>query len=96
VYFIRDTKTLAIKIGFCLKNPEKRLAALQTGNCNDLRLLGSVSGSLFHEKLLHAQFSQFHVQGEWFSDKIVEGVTGILKCPSIEEWLKGQEASPPV
>jgi hypothetical protein len=85
VYFIQDTVTLAIKIGFCLKNPEKRLAALQTGNCNAMRLLGHVAGSELHEKALHVRFSQFHLQGEWFSNAIIADVEGILNSPSLEE-----------
>ena len=83
--------TLAIKIGFCLRQPEKRLAALQTGNSNTLRLLGSVAGSLSQEKLLHKRFSQCHISGEWFAGAILGDVEGILKCKSVEEWLKAQD-----
>lgn len=91
VYFIQDTVTLAIKIGFCLRNPEKRLAALQTGNSNVLRLFGHIAGSSLHEKLLHARFAQFHIQGEWFSDDIIEAIEGMKTYASIEEWLKAQD-----
>src|ERR1700677_4189599 len=58
VYFIEDTQAQTIKIGFCVKNPQKRLAALQTGNSSQLRLLGHVAGSEHHEKHLHKHFSQ--------------------------------------
>jgi hypothetical protein len=91
VYFIQDTVTLAIKIGFCLGNPEKRLAALRTGNSNTLKLLGHIAGTLLHETNLHAQFAPFHIQGEWFSGSIIGQVEGILKYQSVEDWLKAQE-----
>ncbi|MGL4555699.1 MAG: GIY-YIG nuclease family protein [Gemmataceae bacterium] len=90
VYFIRDTVRGAIKIGFCLKRPEKRLAALQTGNANPLRLIGHVPGSEFHEGFLHRQFSRFRLHGEWFSDAIGADVAEIWKCSSVEEWLKAR------
>jgi hypothetical protein len=95
VYFIQDAVTLAIKIGFCLKNPEKRLAALQTGNSNALRLLGHTLGSVSHEKFLHMRFSRFHIQGEWFSNAIIADIDGILKCSSPEEWVKTQDPDLP-
>ncbi len=95
VYFIQDAVTLAIKIGFCLKNPKRRLAALQIGNANTLRFLGYVPGSESHEKCLHRQFSQFHLQGEWFSNGIIAELNGILKCPSLKEWVEVREPSAP-
>jgi hypothetical protein len=93
VYFIQDDATTSVKIGFCLKKPEKRLAALKTGNANPLHLVGHVPGSELHEKWLHQRFSQFHIQGEWFSNAILADVHGILKCSSLEEWLnrKGED-----
>jgi hypothetical protein len=94
VYFIQDDATLAIKIGFCLKKPEKRLAALQTGNSNTLRLLGHVPGSDLHEKALHVRFSQCRIQGEWFSNAIIADIEAILKCPSLEEWVKTPAPEP--
>jgi hypothetical protein len=93
VYFIQDTRTLAVKIGFCLRKPEKRLAALQTGNANPLRLLGHVAASSLQETQLHAKFAPFHLQGEWFSSGVVEAVEGLLKHASVDEWLKAEEAA---
>lgn len=87
VYFIQDTVTSAIKIGFCLKMPEKRLAALQTGNSNPLRLVGHAPGSETHESRLHGYFSRFRIQGEWFSSVVLADVDAILTPASLEEWL---------
>src|SRR5262249_45665616 len=94
VYFIQDVVALSIKIGFCLKNPEKRLAALQTGNATTLRLLGHIQGSDAHEKLLHARFARFRIQGEWFSNAIAEEMEAILKHQSVEQWLQSQAPAP--
>ena len=88
VYFIQDTVRETIKIGFCLKEPKKRMAALQTGNSNPLRLVGHVPGSETHEKGLHRRFAKFRKQGEWFSKDILAVVLEILNCASLEEWLK--------
>lgn len=95
VYFIQDTATAAVKVGFCLKKPEKRLAALQTGNSNPLRLVGHVPGSDTHESHLHRRFSRFRIQGEWFSCEILAHIDAILKCRSLEEWLTPQEPEVP-
>jgi hypothetical protein len=95
VYFIQDEVTTAIKIGFCLKKPEKRLVALQTGNSNPLRLVGHVLGSEMHEKGLHRLFSRFRIHGEWFSNAIMVAVSGILKCSSLEDWMNAQDPNLP-
>jgi hypothetical protein len=95
VYFIRDAVTLTIKIGFCLKRPEKRLAVLQTGNSNPLRLIGHVLGSEPHEKALHKRFARFRLQGEWFAKELLPEIEAILNCSSVEEWMKTQDLKLP-
>ena len=92
VYFIQDMFNLAVKIGFCLRNPDKRRADLQVGNANLLRLIGHISGLESEEKLLQARFSQFHLQGEWFSPTILGDVSTILRYRSVREWLAVQSA----
>jgi hypothetical protein len=95
VYFIQDAVTAAIKIGFCLKKPEKRLAALRTGNANPLRLVGHVPGSERHEKQLHRRFARHCIQGEWFSCAILADIDGILECTSLDEWLNRTDSELP-
>lgn len=65
IYFIRDTASGDIKIGFS-GNPSRRLAILQTGHANHLELLGVISGSLTEEQALHERFANSHKRGEWF------------------------------
>ncbi|WP_422923092.1 GIY-YIG nuclease family protein [Singulisphaera sp. PoT] len=65
VYFIRDRVARAIKIGTA-RDPRKRLAALQTGNPNPLKLMGTIPGGEHEEAQLHARFSAHRGLGEWF------------------------------
>src|SRR5207248_7489304 len=48
IYFIQDTVTRAIKIGYST-NPQKRLKHLQNSNQNKLVLLYAMHGELEHE-----------------------------------------------
>jgi hypothetical protein len=70
------------------------LAALQTGNPNPLRLLGHLCGSRTHEKLLHSRFTQFRIQGEWFSRAISADIQSMLHYRSVAAWLSGQTPLP--
>jgi hypothetical protein len=94
VYFVQEQPTGAIKIGFCLKQPEKRLTTHKMGNSNPLKLIGHVAGSDAHEKLLHRMFSACRMKGEWFSTNILGKVREILACTSLDEWLKRQAPTP--
>lgn len=65
VYFIQQGDSGAIKIG-CSKNPTQRLAGLQTGHSEALRLLTCAVGSQAQERALHDRFAHLRVSGEWF------------------------------
>ena len=64
VYFIAVGDE-AIKIGVA-QNVEARMASLQTGNHEKLRLIGSIPGDVTTEKKFHRVFAKYHVHGEWF------------------------------
>jgi len=69
VYIIQEASSGRYKIGIS-KNPEKRIRQLQTGNPDQLRLLGyfMTQGNGYQdEKSLHRQFSDFQLNSEWFS-----------------------------
>ena len=69
IYVIGEVGSDNFKIGFT-SNPdiERRRAALQTGNANDLVVRGSFScTSNTTERLLHRLFSDCRRQGEWFA-----------------------------
>ena len=73
VYFIQSgssKKRNPVKIGVA-RNPERRLAALQTGNPEELKLLvviecGSRAEAYAIESHLHKTLAKRNIRGEWF------------------------------
>lgn len=65
IYFIQDVETKNIKIGITYY-PKKRLASLQSGNANELVLLGAIRGLPGDEMALLAEFKDLLIRGEWF------------------------------
>lgn len=63
VYLIDSGHT--VKIGYA-RNPRKRLALLQTGNDEPLRLVAAIPGTKRLERELHELFAGDRVRGEWF------------------------------
>lgn len=66
VYFILDTRTQLIKIGWAYDVPE-RLNQLQTGSGGKLVLMGVVPGGESVESSYHHAWRGAHVRGEWFT-----------------------------
>lgn len=66
VYFVQQGETGPIKIGHSC-DVRKRLATLQTGSPDRLRLLLVLAGHVADEKRLHMWFARERIQGgEWF------------------------------
>jgi hypothetical protein len=63
VYFIQGGDR--IKIGFST-SPPARLSGLQTGSPDELRLLGSISGTEQDERRLQHSFRHLKIRREWF------------------------------
>jgi len=68
VYFVWDSGSNAIKIGFS-EDVLGRLAELQVGNPNALFLLGTIDGDEGTERAIHARFARLRILGEWFRAK---------------------------
>jgi hypothetical protein len=66
VYFIQSGNDGPIKIGIASR-PQERLAGLQTGHHDELRMLCITAGGLEQERAYHAQFAEHRIRGEWFS-----------------------------
>lgn len=65
VYLIKAGKYA--KIGkTTLDYLDERIAALQTGNPEELKLLAAIDEYSEVEEALHAKYSEFKVRGEWF------------------------------
>jgi len=81
VYFIENTETGRIKVGFTTSSVSLRLSQLQTGSDCELRLLGYV---LADEDLgttewqLHLRFAKWRHRGEWFTAEILPLVRQVL------------------
>lgn len=65
VYFIEASTSGLIKIG-CAGDPQARLASLQTGSPEPLRLLATEAGGQPGERVLHRRFAASRSHGEWF------------------------------
>ena len=69
VYFIQQGDGGPIKVGVAC-DPTRRLAELQTGCPDKLRLLATRPGGIQEEHRLHAQFAQSRIRGEWFRPSV--------------------------
>ena len=68
IYFIQDTGTGHHKIGYTSSTSAKeRLGSCQTGNPNELVLVGTINGSQEYEADLHRKYSSNKIRNEWFS-----------------------------
>jgi hypothetical protein len=85
IYFIQDTVTRAIKIGYST-NPQKRLKNLQNSNQNKLVLLYAMHGELEHEAELLQRFDSFKMEGEWFKGEIAGAVSQIIAADKLNPW----------
>jgi hypothetical protein len=77
VYVIQAAPGTPIKVGVA-KNPQARMAHLQTGNPAELRLLFVVPGAHDLEADFHHRLADSSVRGEWFAEP---GINGFL------EWM---------
>lgn len=66
VYFIQNTDTKHIKIGYS-DNVKKRFSQLQTTSPQELTILTMCEGGIELEKELHNKFNDYYVRGEWFN-----------------------------
>lgn len=82
VYFIQAENGGPIKIGVA-KDPAKRLTELQATSPYTLLILGTVGGGFRREKELHAQFADWRLHGEWFSDDCEDLRALIADCEAV-------------
>lgn len=86
VYLIQNLETSRYKIGVS-KNPNKRLAQLQTGSGEELKLIHmfETDNARKIESALHNIYRQHKTMGEWFDLSISEEVVFINECTKIDE-----------
>lgn len=71
VYFIQAGDGGPIKIGSTTKHPRDRLAQLQCGNAEILRVVKLTPGAAW-ESFFHQEFAKYRVRGEWYSAEILD------------------------
>lgn len=85
VYFIQAFSGGPIKIGYS-KNPQRRLAQIQTHHPEHLDLIGVVPANRGElEQRLHQELADWRLSGEWFEDsRAVCRVVEALIAPAPE------------
>jgi hypothetical protein len=81
VYFIENTETGRIKVGFTTSSVNARMTQLQTGSDSKLRLLGVITSDKKRgttEKQLHLLLTEWHYRGEWFTKDALPQVIKII------------------
>jgi hypothetical protein len=97
VYYIRSGEDGPVKIGWTGGTVESRLRALQTGNSQQLRIVGLFPGhTQAEERQLHAQLSGFRLQGEWFEPQVLGVLARTEKWRPTEGAYPGDEHDPEV
>lgn len=66
IYLIHAEATNSVKVGYSSKDPLGRMRALQTGNADELTLLGTMRGTMADERFWHSRFASYCIRGEWF------------------------------
>lgn len=82
IYFIQNTVTKNIKIGFTANNDiSTRMRALNIGNDCDLKCIHLMDGNEQDEYDIHTMFCKDRLRGEWFRP---ENIVIFLENPVIQ------------
>lgn len=92
IYFVEAVGMDAVKVGYSTISIPRRMAHLQSGSVSELKLLGTVPGSLRHESALHHRFQDQHLRGEWFRlSGIRDQIAAILETQNVGLDFKAQK-----
>jgi len=81
VYFVQESNSGNIKIGYTGGDVKSRIDSLKTGNSNNLELVCAVDGGRELECALHILFKKDNIRGEWFkaTDELIEVINEYKK-----------------
>lgn len=84
VYFVRAGADGPIKIGFSW-NPWARVADLQVGCPEQLRIIVTVKGDRVDERAVHRRFESSRLQGEWFkaTPELLAFIVDVVRTESL-------------
>lgn len=82
VYFLHLEEARRVKIGTS-RSPGARVKRLISEQPElrgfELNLIGTVDGGRIVERLLHERFAEHRIGGEWFSDRVLPDVRGLIE-----------------
>jgi len=80
IYFIGSGKSGPVKVGYSKSEMgvQERLKSLQTGNPEQLSLLGVIEGSRQGEGNIHRALGKNRIQGEWFKRESAMALLEVL------------------
>lgn len=89
VYFIYNSETNKIKIGYTKSNPKRRLKQLSTGSSSPLYLIGILDGNKDLEFELHRKYAYIKYNLEWFSidDNLLNELNSRNSLEVYVDWL---------
>lgn len=95
IYFIQESRSGNVKIGLAAHTPGGRLDQLQTGNSDELSLIGFIRGADSDlEGELHHRFRNHRIRGEWF--KFSKGLKNLVEKSTTLPWCSSCEKRPVV
>jgi hypothetical protein len=80
VYFLHCPTLGRVKIGTSVNPKARRYAFSKQLGGEPTVLLGVLNGSYELERLMHQRFAASRVDGEWFSDEIVEEAETLIRA----------------
>ena len=88
IYFIQNEATSAIKVGYSRDRDSvnQRLKTMQTSHHDTLRLLGIIPGNRRQESLLHQEYMDNRIAGEWYipGEKLLSKIKDVINPESTE------------
>jgi len=87
IYFIGNKEKNICKIGFS-KRPYRRIETISKSFPFELEIFDIIEGDFSTEKMFHAKYDEFRLNGEWFHlDKVIELGIGVgLDTVRIEDF----------
>ena len=88
IYFIEAVGADAVKVGYSLLDPWKRLLDFQVGCPLELRLLRVAAGDEAHEAALHKRWEAHWIRGEWFRLSAIEHEMSSIEPATLDPTLR--------
>ena len=88
IYFIEAIGANAVKVGYSLHDPWKRVLDFQIGCPLELRLIRVAEGDEAHEAALHKRWETHRIRGEWFTLSAIEHEMSSIEPTTLDATLR--------